>query len=1365
MDSLATHRIAERFARLGLDQRKAIYRKIKSEGLAIGNFPILVRDDLELSSCQASYAQLRQWFLWQLDPLSTAYHISGALKLKGNLDVQALRASFDALVARHESLRTVFRAGDDGRIEQVIQADGSARIEALDLSAVKASEREAKLSAAVAGLHQIPFDLEAGPLLRVGLIQEAADKHVLVVVMHHIISDGCSMQIIVDEFVAQYRARVQGQDPRQAALPIQYADYAVWQRNWLEAGEQDRQLAYWKAQLGNESPVLQLPADRPRKADGVYAAARHRVALTSELVLGLRKYAQAEGATLFIALLTGVQAMLYRYSGQEEIRVGVPIANRHRVETEGVVGFFVNTQVLRNVIRGRQSLGQIFKQARDAALGAQAHQDLPFEQLVEALQPQRNLGVNPLFQVLVNHQREDHRVLQQLPGLTLEDYALGEKDAQFELTVDLAEGCDGQVHVSFTYAKELFDASTLARMARHYVAVLQALSQRPEHAVGEVELLDEAEQQQVQAWGVNAQQYLDELEPVHRLIERRARDNPHATALLFDDESLTYAELNQQSNRLAHHLIRQGVGPEVKVGIAVERSIEMVVGLLAILKTGGVYVPLDPEYPRDRLAYMMDDSGIRLLLTQRAVRGRLPALDGFTVLELDTLDVTDEIGQDPRVAVHDENLAYVIYTSGSTGRPKGASIRHGALSRCMAWMQEAYGLTEADAVLHKAPFSFDVSVWEIFWPLTQGVRLVVASPGDHRDPQRIIDLIVKHGVTTLNFVPAMLQAFLAQEGIEEQTRLRYVICGGDAMPAATQREALRRLKGVNLQNLYGPTETTIHVTQWTCRAEGQDMVPIGRPIAQTQAYVLDESLKWTPQGVAGELYIAGELLGRGYLGRPGLSAERFVADPFGEAGGRLYRTGDLVRWNAEGQLEYLGRIDHQVKIRGLRVELGEVEALLLSQADVREAVVVARDGPVGTRLVAYVSAQPGKTVDVGQVRQRLSRQLPGHMVPSAIVELGSLPLNANGKVDRKTLPEPGRDGARVYEAPQGEIEEALAAIWAEVLGVERVGRNDNFFESGGNSLAALQLVRLARKLPGKRISLKDIFSKPSLAGLAGESVRLQHGIPLNMVAQAQRTLFMLHDGWGSVLDYTSLARALEPANGAVIGLPYSAELVATPDDLARLADWHASAILASGRKGPFLLAGWSLGGAMALLTAQSLERKGHVVEFVGAIDPFVPPAHGGEEPISYETELQDFLGILLPRNHHDRLLRHPMLQEPLEQAYRDPDKLIPLLKAVLALTLPEELHEYGVLEEEELARLFAGARALRAAGNKPHARVELDGRIKVWWSEDRAAPEKKAFETWVKSRKPIAEATLTADHLRVVRAPMLFDQLRQELRL
>ncbi|WP_218586349.1 non-ribosomal peptide synthetase [Pseudomonas sp. 43A] len=1040
------------------------------QSAVIETIPVLTqRDDVV-----PSYAQARQWFLWQLEPASTAYHISGALKLRGELDVEALKASFDALVARHESLRTVFGAGDDGQVRQIIRDSMSTQVEVINVGAEPVKQREVAVR-----LHQTPFNLETGPLLRVGLIRQAADEHVLVVVMHHIISDGWSMQIIVDEFVAQYSARVQGLTPELAALPIQYADYGVWQRNWLEAGEQERQLAYWKNQLGDEHPILQLPTDHPRQVEGRYRAARHSLELPAVLVQGLHKRAQAENATLFMALLAGAQVLLHRYSGQEDIRVGAPIANRERVETEGVVGFFVNTQVLRNVLHSRLSLVQALRAAKAATAGAQAHQDLPFEKLVEALQPERNLGINPLFQVMVNHQRQDLRALQQLPGLSLEDYVLGEQSAQFELTIDTSEDADGRVQVSFAYAQELFEAESIERMSRHYVAILQALVDQPQQALGDVQLLDAMEQCQLQSWSENSTRFGD-LQPVHRLFEQQVRERGDATAVIFAGNKLTYAELNRRANQLAHHLINLGVQPEAKVGIAVERSLDMVIGLLGILKAGGAYVPLDPELPAERLAYMVRDSGIKLLLTQSTVSGRLSSTTSLQVLALDAVDLRAESVKNPNVAVHNENLGYVIYTSGSTGNPKGAEIRHRALSSCMTWMQETYGLTQVDAVLHKTAFSFDVSAWEIFLPLTAGARLVMANPGDQRDPERIAQLIRQHQVTIVSFVPSMLQAFLAHIGNNAHLPLRYVMWGGEAVSASMQGEALRQLTGVSLQNMYGPTETTIHVTRWTCSDDGRSPVPIGHPISETQAYVLDASLGTVPQGVAGELYIGGELLARGYLGRAGLSAERFVASPFARAGERLYRTGDLVRWNHEGQLEYLGRIDHQVKIRGFRIELGEVEAQLLAQPEVTAAVVVAKEGPSGARLVGYVVAQ---AIDSPTLRERLSQTLPDYMVPGVVVILESLPLNANGKVDRKALPEPEFESERVYEAPRGADEETLAAIWAAVLEVERVGRHDNFFELGGDSILSLKVVARARA-NGLGLTPRHLFEHQSLAAAA-----------------------------------------------------------------------------------------------------------------------------------------------------------------------------------------------------------------------------------------------------------------------------------------
>jgi amino acid adenylation domain-containing protein len=1348
--------IALRVAGLPREKQVIFLGALKAQGIDFGTLPIVPAK--RSGSAVLSYAQLRQWFLWQLHPQGSAYHISGALRLTGQLDLAALKECFSALAGRHEALRTVFRATPDGQAEQRVLDEARVQLEEVDLSGMGLEDRAGRVRAEALRLHQLPFDLERGPLLRVGLLREAPDVHVLVVVMHHIVSDGWSMKVIVDEFAALYRACVQGVQPALQALPIQYADYAIWQRNWLEAGERERQLGYWKAQLGDSHPVLQLPADHPRRPDGRYTAARYAIELPAELARGLQLRAQAEGATLFMALLAAAQLLLFRYAGQNDVRVGVPIANRHRGETEGVVGFFVNTQVLRNVLHGRMSVAQVLRQARDAVLGAQAHQDLPFEQLVEALQPERNLDANPLFQVMFNYQRHDAQALRQMPQLCVEEYPLGDKSAQFELAIDCSEQADGRVRVAFNYARELYEPDTIERMGQHYLAALEALAEQPQRAAGDVALLGNAERECLRAWGVKDERY-PELVPVHSLFEERVRAHPDATALLFGDDALSYHQLNVRANRLAHRLIKLGVSIESRVAIGVERSLDMVVGLLAVLKAGGCYVPLDLEYPADRLAYMIDDSRVTLLLTQRQVRARLPACADLPVLELDALNVDDEPEHDPGLALHDENLAYVIYTSGSTGRPKGAAVRHRSLASCMTWMQRTYGLTRADTVMHKAPFGFDVSAWEIFWPLTAGVRLVVANPGDQRDPERITALIRRHQVTTLNFVPAMLQAFLAHEGIERETRLRYVICGGEAMPAATQREALRRLAGVSLQNLYGPTETTIHVTQWTCRDDGQGQVPIGRPIAETKAYVLDESLGLVPRGVAGELFIGGDLLGRGYLGRSSLTAERFVADPFDDRGGRLYRTGDLVRWNAEGQIEYLGRIDHQIKIRGLRIELGEVEAALLAQPELREAVVVAREGVGGTRLVGYVSPKGGQDADAAALRTRLARSLPDYMVPSAIVVLPALPLNANGKVDRKALPEPGFASDPGYEAPQGALEETLAALWAEVLEVPRVGRHDNFFELGGHSLLALKLVqRMREAVPGLRAGLKELFAAPTIAGYCSQRGAATPAIALNAGIEGESPLFVIHDGWGSVLDYTTLAKALAGRHH-LVGLPLARQ--EAEGGLRELAARHAGTIMAQQPQGPCLIAGWSLGGTLAPLVAAALEAQGREVAMVAVIDPFAP-GPGIAAPPTLRVQLESFFGILLPSHAHARLLADHELRGRIECAGEDPAEIVQLIRQVRGAVAAAELHEYGTLGDEELCEMFFTARALQAAAGQPCQPVSLGAPVAIWWSEKRPTAERERFAAWLKGGC-VDAYSIDADHLSIIRRPELATRLSAAL--
>ncbi|MFT3815687.1 MAG: amino acid adenylation domain-containing protein [Acidovorax sp.] len=1032
-----------------------------------------------------SHAQERQWFLWRLDPHGSAYHVGGGLRLSGQVDEAQLQEVFAALVARHESLRTVFMETDDGSLGQVVLAAGAVDWNATDLTGIAPGEREQAAADEVERIRARPFDLKQGPLVRVGLVRLAADDHVLAVVMHHIVSDGVSMQILVNDMAALWSERVGGAGARGqvlAPLAVQYADFAAWQRESAAAGHEEH-LAWWRQELGDEHPVLALPTDRPRKLAGGYRAERYELMLPESLVSALRGVGERHGASLFMVLLAGLQVLLHRYTGQQDVRIGVPATSRTRVEVESVVGLFVNTLVTRAVLRPRVSCEEVLLHARSALLGVQAHQDLPFEALVEALKPERSLHHTPLFQVMLNHLDQDLRVLDQIPGIAVVRYPLSEGAAQFELTVDALEQPDG-LTLAFRYASDLFDRSTIERMAGHLLAVLRTFADTPQSPIGDLELTDETERLRLARWSINEDRLRD-AQPVHELIERRVHAAPGAMALILGDEQLSYGELNLRANRLAHRLISLGVGPEVRVGIAVERSIEMIVGLLGILKAGGAYVPLDPEYPAERLGFMVGDSGIELLLTQSHVRGRVPGGDTLRVLELDAADLSEEPVHDPQVAVHGQNLAYVIYTSGSTGQPKAAANRHVSLHNRLAWMQEAYGLSEADAVLQKTPFSFDVSVWEFFWPLMQGARLVMAEPGAHRDPQRLAALIQRHRVTTLHFVPSMLQAFLAHEGVEACTSLKRVVCSGEALPAEAQNEVFRKLPGVALYNLYGPTEAAIDVTHWTCRDDGSSQVPIGRPITGCKTYVLDGGLNQVLPGVAGELYLGGEGLARGYLRRGGLSAERFVADPFDETGegGRLYRTGDLVRWNADGQLEYLGRIDHQVKVRGFRIELGEVEAQLLAQPEVREAVVVATEGPAGARLVGYVSAKAGQEVDPDDLKARLGQALPDYMVPAAIVVLEALPLNANGKVDRKALPLPEFASRLPYEAPTGWTAETLAAIWADILGVEKVGLHDNFFDLGGNSLQVIRVHRILEERVAAGITVVDLFKYPSIHAL------------------------------------------------------------------------------------------------------------------------------------------------------------------------------------------------------------------------------------------------------------------------------------------
>ena len=1059
----------------------AVAQQQQDGGSAQGDIGVLSRTE----ALPQSLAQNRLWITWQLDPHSSAYNIPGALRLRGELDEDALRASFQQLIERHESLRTRFFERDGVALQQV-EAAPEFNLQLIDISDLPAHEREAHAQQIREDEARTQFDLEKGPLLWVTLVRLDDEDHQLLVTLHHIIADGWSLNVLIDEFSRLYAAATQGQRADLAPLPTQYADYGSWQRQWLAQGEGERQLAYWKAQLGDEHPVLELATDHPRSARQLRSAARHSVRLGVSLSDAIKQTALAHQSTPFMLLLSAFQSLLHRYSGQREIRIGVPNANRPRLETQGLIGFFINTQVLRAEVDSRLSFVELLARTREATLGAQANQDLPFEQLLEAFPQAREQG---LFQVMFNHQQRDLSALKRLPGLLAEELPWHSREAKFDLQLHSEEDRNGRLTLSFDYADELFEAASIERLAEHFCNLLRAVCEQPQQAIGDLQLLTPCEHEQQHAWSVApctpAQQWLPEL------LNEQVRQTPNRTALVWNGGSLDFAELHAQANRLAHYLRDKGVGPDVCVAIAAERSPQLLIGLLAIIKAGGAYVPLDPDYPAERLAYMLRDSGVELLLTQTALLDRLPASDGVSVIAMDALHLENWPSQAPGLHLHGDNLAYVIYTSGSTGQPKGVGNTHAALAERLQWMQNSYRLNDTDVLMQKAPISFDVSVWECFWPLITGARLLLAAPGEHRDPHRIAQLVQAYGVTTLHFVPPLLSLFIDEPLSAECTSLRRLFSGGEALPAELRNRVLAQLPAVQLHNRYGPTETAINVTHWHCTRADGERSPIGRPLGNVICRVLDADLNPVPAGVPGELCISGIGLARGYLGRPALTAERFVVDPLGEQGARLYRTGDRARWTADGVIEYLGRLDQQVKLRGFRVEPEEIEARLLAQDGVAQAVVLVRETAVGAQLIGYftaVDASEDQDVQIARLKTALAAELPEYMVPAQLLRLHAMPLSPSGKLDRRALPEPQWQ-VREHVEPVTELEQQIAAIWCEVLGLAQVGLRDDFFALGGHSLLATQIISRSRQACDVELPLRALFEHSELGAFA-EQIRL-----------------------------------------------------------------------------------------------------------------------------------------------------------------------------------------------------------------------------------------------------------------------------------
>ncbi len=1031
------------------------------------------RDDAPLP---LSFAQQRLWFLDRMEPGSAAYNMPAVLRLRGALDAAALRRALGETVRRHEALRTTFGASADGPV-QTVAPPAPVPLAAIDLRGLAEPEREAELLRRAREEAARPFDLAEGPLLRAALLRLGERDHALLFTLHHAVSDGWSVGLLIREVSALYGAFARGEESPLPEPPVQYADYAMWQREWLRGETLREQAAYWREQLRGAPPVLELPTDRPRPALVSARGATVRLALSPEATGALRELARSGGATLFMALLAGWQTLLGRYSGQDDVVVGVPVAGRTRVEVEGLIGCFVNTLALRTDLSGDPTTGELLARVRGGVLGAHAHQDLPFEQLVEELGVGRSLSHTPLFQAVFTLEDDAAATKRfRLGEVEAEQVEVGSGAAKFDLTLSMADEGE-RLTGALEYRTDLFEAATAERMAGHLGVLLQAMAEDPARRLSEVDWITRAERRRVVVeWNETPPE--PAFESVHSRFSAQAARTPDAVAVVAAPGGgpLTYAELDRRAGRLARRLRRMGVGAETRVGICMERTPEVVVAILGVLKAGGAFVPMDPAYPAERLAYLLADSAAPVVLVQERVRDRVPAGTARVVC-VDALPEEEAGADDPAAETDPGQLAYVIYTSGSTGNPKGVLVEHRSVAALLRWMAGQVRPEERACVLASTSISFDVSVAEIFDTLCGGGKLVLVE-----NALELPRAAESEDVRLAYMVPSAAAELLRSGGIPAS--LRALFLGGEALPDALAR-ALHEAGVERVVNLYGPTEDTVYAT--SCEVEHAGPVTIGRPVAHARVYVLDGGLRPVPVGIPGELYTGGTGVARGYLDRPWLTADRFVPDALGaEPGRRLYRTGDRARWLPDGTLEFMGRLDTQVKVRGFRVEPGEVEAALLAHPQLRDAAVAVReDAPGEKRLVAYAVPAEGAAPSWAELRAHLKTRLPEYMLPSAYVPLEKLPLNANGKVDRRALPAPDAPSGRDYVAPRTPTEKLLAGVWAEVLKAERVGLHDNFFELGGHSLLLVQLhARLEQHFAG-RVTLTDLFQFSTLADLAG----------------------------------------------------------------------------------------------------------------------------------------------------------------------------------------------------------------------------------------------------------------------------------------
>ncbi|WP_445638423.1 Amino acid adenylation domain-containing protein [Nostoc sp. DSM 114161] len=1169
-------------------------------------------EEVEVFVFPTSFAQQRLWFLDQLAPGNPFYNVSTALRLKGSLNFTALKQTFNEIVRRHETLRTTFVM-----VEEPVQAVAPSLtipLPLIDLRNFKSQERETQVQQIVTQEAQCPFNLTTGPLLRVKLLQLDEAEYMLLLNLHHIVADGWSIGVLIKELGILYKAFVENQPASLPELPIQYADFAEWQREWLQGvgangtSPLQTQLAYWQKQLDGIS-ILNLPTDRLRPPVPTYKGAKQFLELPQDLTQALEGFSQQQGITLFMTLLAAFQTLLYRYTQQEDITVGSPIANRNHSELEGLIGFFVNSLVLRTNFSGNPTFRELLNRVREVTLGAYSHQDLPFEKLVEELQPERDLSHHPFFEVVFSLQNTPIDAVE-LPGLTLSLFEFDSKTAKLDLEFHLwrdLESLKGQV----VYSTDLFDETTITRMLGHFQTLLESVVANPEQRLSDLSLLTVEERQDLLIdWNDTKIEYLHKC--FHQLFEAQVEKTPDAIALVFGNEKLSYKQLNIRANQLARHLQKMGVLPDVLVGICVERSPQMIIALLAIFKAGGAYLPLEPSLPQERLNFILEDARVSVLLTQEKLLKHFENFSNPIVcIDKDWAIITQHSQENPTTCVTSDNLAYVIYTSGSTGKPKGVLLQHQGLSNLAKAQIQVFNIQPNNRILQFASLSFDASIFEIVMALQTGASLYLLNKESLLPGQPLLKFLREKSITHVTLPPAVL-AVLPTESLPA---LQTIICAGESCTDDIVKRWCNSQR--RFFNAYGPTEATVWSTVAEIKPQSEKIL-IGRPIANTQIYILDKYLQPLPIGIIGELYIGGEGLAQGYINCPELTAEKFIPNPFNDKKGeRLYKTGDLARYQADGNIEFLGRIDNQVKIRGFRIELSEIEAVLSQHQSVQKAVAIVKENVSRDKyLMAYIVANLENHNFASLLGKFLKDKLPEYAIPKAFVMLDFLPLTVSGKVDRCALTAldiPANYSIdKTFIAPRTPTELMLAKIWAEILNVDRVGIHDNFFDLGGDSLLSVRLMKRIHNQFERELPLSTLFLNPTIESLATSLSSKADSLPWSPLVPIQTAgsntpLFCIHPIFGVVFPYYELANHLgknQPLYGLQpIGLDGKSSPLTRIEDMA---SHYIEALRKVQPEGPYFLGGWSFGGWVAYEMAQQLQKSGEEVALLAVLDTLAP---------------------------------------------------------------------------------------------------------------------------------------------------------------